>query len=75
VILGRCGRIDLAIHALLESVVVMTAMTVLLLLLGRLFLVRRVLCLFFALPLRGGTRVVGVLRGAGVRGGGRTTVA
>lgn len=74
-IFGRGRRIDLAIHALLESVIVMAAMTVLLLLLGRLFLVRgRVLCLIFALPLRGGARVVGVLGGVGVRGRGRTAV-
>lgn len=63
-------------HALLESIGVMSAMTVLLFLLGYFFLVgRRVyLGLFVALPLSGGTRVVGVLGGAGVRWRGRTAV-
>ena len=75
-ILGRRRRIDFAIHALLESVIVMTTMTVFLLLLGCLFLVvrGRVLCLFLALLLGGGTRVIGVLGGVGVCRRGRTAV-
>ena len=78
-ILGRHRRIHLVVHALPESVLVVFAMTVFLLLLRRLFLIvrRRVLPLglFVAVPMGGGTRVVRVLgrgRGGGV---GRITVS
>lgn len=69
-ILGRHRRLHLVLHALLEFVLVMaTTMTVLLLLLGRLFLVvwRRMLRIV-TVPLSGGrTGVVSVLGGVGRR--------
>lgn len=75
-ILGRERRIELAMHALLESVLVMTTMTMLLLLFRSLFLIVRGrvrLCLF-PLPLSGRTGIVCVLGGVGVRGRGCITV-
>lgn len=73
-ILGRRGGVDLAMHALLEPVLVMTAMTVLLFLLWSLFLVvrGRVRFGFSTFPLSARARIVGVLGGARVRGGGGT---
>ena len=76
VILGRHRRTELAIPALLESVLVMRTMTMLLVLLGCLFFVvwGWVLGLVVTFPLRGGTRVVCVLDGVGRHGrSGRAT--
>lgn len=75
-ILGRRCRIELAMRALLESVLVMLGMTMLLLLFRSVFFVvwgRMRLCVF-PLPLSSGARIVCVLGGVRVRGRGCAAV-